>query len=969
VTDLQGRLKTALADRYTIERELGHGGMAVVFLAQDQKLHREVALKVLRPDLAASLGPERFLREIEIAANLTHPNVLGLHDCGEADGLLFYTMPYVEGESLRQRLNREGELSIDDALGITGEVADALAHAHSQGIVHRDIKPENILFESGHAVVADFGIARAVDKAAGRDLTSEALALGTPAYMAPEQGPGAGPMDGRADLYALGCVLHEMLCGEPPYTGPTPQAIFAKKLGSPLPKVSILRDTIPQPVEDVVGRLLQKTPADRYASAEQLLDVLDDLTVGRTASVWRYLLETRRKRRWLAMAAGIILIAGAGVATTLVLESPSTLVENRIAIAPFDVYDDDLSIWEEGLIDILSSNLDGAGPLRTVPPSMVINRWSGRAVLEAAVELGLGVDAGFVLYGRLLHSGGDSLRLSATLVDVAAGRGIADFDLRQHALRVDHLTDSLTVGVVQELGIVGLDPQRSPYLGAATLGALKDYLRGEYFLRRTQFDSAAVYYGSAIRQDSTFALAYSHQKTALWSELWALVDTAGDGYALRAGQLNHGLSPRDSLLITVDSLWASLSEEDSLSWSRMRRLFETLDYASEQYPLDPWVWYKIGEARWHLPLGFDYTMEEELEPFDRAIALDSSFALAYFTHPVELALILEGPEEARRYLRGYQLFTVPSVDDSAGVLAERLLDASRADDRTTRAMLDRASTDVLYRTAAFLDMWFDPAETAVMVARLMVDRNRGSPTFTDPQTSHLRFAQILSVRGRLAEAYEQVTSYLDVDTPDDPVVGLFADLALLGAVPEGESRAVFDRWLEVSPRAATFALPWWASRGEVETLQRAIAVLDSVGVHAPSYSSRVRARCGTTSARAYLALAGQDTTESLHQFAAIPDSLCPDTYLNWKTHGELLLAQGDLEEARRRLTKVQTLAWNLPTFPLVTLMLGRTNEGLGNREQAIRWYRKADAAWVNADPLFAPYGQEARDGLRRLENR
>ncbi len=233
MSDVLDQLRSALSDRYAIERELGRGGMAVVYLAEDRKLGRAVALKVLRPELAASLGAERFLRETEIAAKLTHPNILALHDRGDADGLLYYTMPYVEGESLSDRLARERQLPVDEALQITREVAEALAHAHAQGIVHRDIKPDNILFEGGHAVVADFGIARAIDVAAGERLTETGLAVGTPAYMSPEQASGVEGVDARSDQYALACVLYEMLAGEPPFPGSSAQAILARKVTEP----------------------------------------------------------------------------------------------------------------------------------------------------------------------------------------------------------------------------------------------------------------------------------------------------------------------------------------------------------------------------------------------------------------------------------------------------------------------------------------------------------------------------------------------------------------------------------------------------------------------------------------------------------------------------------------------------------------------------------------------------------------
>ena len=214
MADLLERLKAALADRYAIEREIGAGGMATVYLAEDLKHHRKVAVKVLRSELAASLGAERFLREIEIAANLTHPHILGLFDSGEADGFLFYVMPYIEGETLRDRMNREGQLPLDDALQITREVAAALSYAHSHDVIHRDIKPENVLLSAGEAVVADFGIAQAITEAGGEHLTETGISIGTPAYVSPEQATGDQKLGGRSDVYSLGCVLYEMLAGE-----------------------------------------------------------------------------------------------------------------------------------------------------------------------------------------------------------------------------------------------------------------------------------------------------------------------------------------------------------------------------------------------------------------------------------------------------------------------------------------------------------------------------------------------------------------------------------------------------------------------------------------------------------------------------------------------------------------------------------------------------------------------------------
>jgi DNA-binding SARP family transcriptional activator len=268
------RLGVGLAGRYRIEELLGVGEMALVFRARDLRHERAVALKVLRPELAAAVGPDRFLREIAIAARLNHPNILALHDSGEADGLLYYVMPFVDGESLRDLVAREGALSVGDAVAIARQVADALSHAHEQGVVHRDIKPENILISRGHVVVADFGVAWAVHVGDDGVSTSHGVAIGTPEYMSPEQASGRDVIDGRSDVYALGCVLYEMLGGKPPYTGTTPQTIMAGHLQRAVPRVRKLNRAVPPALDAVVARAIAKRPEDRYASASVFAEAL-----------------------------------------------------------------------------------------------------------------------------------------------------------------------------------------------------------------------------------------------------------------------------------------------------------------------------------------------------------------------------------------------------------------------------------------------------------------------------------------------------------------------------------------------------------------------------------------------------------------------------------------------------------------------------------------------------------------------
>ena len=271
MSTLQERLEAGLGSRYTIERELGQGGMAVVFLAHDLRHERKVAVKVLRPEIAAEIGADRFLREIKMAAGLTHPHILPVYDSGDAEGLLFYVMPSMEGRSLRERLDRERQLPLEESLRITREVASALDYAHRHSVVHRDIKPENILLHEGNAMVADFGIGKALS---GRgSITQTGIVVGTPAYMSPEQASGGVEVDGRSDLYSLGCVLYEMLSGEPPFTGPTAQAIIAKRFVAEIPKVRTARD-VPEAVDRVVTRALSRTPVDRFPTAAEFAEAL-----------------------------------------------------------------------------------------------------------------------------------------------------------------------------------------------------------------------------------------------------------------------------------------------------------------------------------------------------------------------------------------------------------------------------------------------------------------------------------------------------------------------------------------------------------------------------------------------------------------------------------------------------------------------------------------------------------------------
>src|SRR5690242_13290586 len=362
MTDSLERLRENLAGRYRVERELGHGGMATVYLALDEQHDRQVALKVLHPDLAATLGSERFQREVKLAAKLQHPHILSVYDSGDAGGLLWYTMPFVQGETLRDRMSREGQFPISDAMRIARESALALDYAHRNGVVHRDIKPENILLSDGQAIVADFGIARAVADENG--LTQTGMAVGTPGYMSPEQATGERQIDARTDIYALGCVLYEMIAGEQPITGPNAQAIIARKMTETPRALNTIRNTVPPALSQLVDAMLAKSAADRPASAKAVATTLEEITAsGVTGTVVATRAPASRRMYAIVAAAVIVLAVLAPVLWKRFRAPPAD--GYRIAVLPFEnegTASDDY--FADGMTDEVRSRLSGVPGLQ-----------------------------------------------------------------------------------------------------------------------------------------------------------------------------------------------------------------------------------------------------------------------------------------------------------------------------------------------------------------------------------------------------------------------------------------------------------------------------------------------------------------------------------------------------------------------------------------------------------------------------
>jgi TolB-like protein/tRNA A-37 threonylcarbamoyl transferase component Bud32 len=475
VADVLEQLRAALGDRYEVDRLVGEGGMATVFLAKDLRHGRKVAIKTLRAELAVSIGAERFLREIQLAANLQHPNVLGLYDSGEADGILYYVMPFIEGESLRNRLDREQQLPLHDAVRITREAAEALAYAHEHGVVHRDIKPENILLQNGHALVADFGIARAVD-AAGEKLTQTGMAVGTPHYMSPEQALGSDHADGRSDVYSLGCVLYELLAGQPPFDGPNSRAILARHAMEQVPSIRIVRQSVPEELEDIVLQALEKTPADRFQKMSELAELLADLepTLATRRTTSRGVPAVRRStsggvkavrrttpvailgekwgtgvRLWSISAGLLAVLAVGGVATwRLATDSGASAAEdseadqNRIAVLYFEKAPgaaDSLSYLADGLTEALIRELGGVSGLQVISSNGVRPYRDGDVPIQ---KIGQELQVGTLVQGGITHSG-DRLRVNVSLVDAGSGVEIGSRTVERPRAEIFELQDDL----------------------------------------------------------------------------------------------------------------------------------------------------------------------------------------------------------------------------------------------------------------------------------------------------------------------------------------------------------------------------------------------------------------------------------------------------------------------------------------------------------------------------------------------
>jgi eukaryotic-like serine/threonine-protein kinase len=636
-------MQGALADRYRIEREIGRGGTAIVYRAHDLKHNRLVALKVLRPEVAAALGPERFLREIEIAARLNHPHILPLHDSGQADRHLYYVMPFVEGESLRNRLQRQQQLPLEEALQITREVSSALSYAHAHDVVHRDIKPENILLSGGVALVADFGIAQAVRSASADQLTSTGVSVGTPAYMSPEQAAGQAPLDGRADQYSLACVLYEMLAGVPPFTGPNQQAVLARHAIDPVPPLRTVRSAIPQPVEQAVLRALAKSPADRFPTLEAFLQGLTQPGA------------SRARRRVAFALVGTLAVLAAGYA--LSIRRGTTSGRGRhvvVAVLPIQSIGGDSTL--DGVADELTDQL--ITDLAQVHALKVINTQTMMRYRDSTpqqVVRARGADA--VIVSRM-RPRGDSVHVTAQLVLAASDQAVwaGSFDgRRREVLQVQR---DIARAVTEQVS-AHTSAQERAALGdrgrVVAPDAFDLYARGRFWWNRRNRENllkaidaynqaleieplfapayagmadayAQLGYGGFLRPDDAFPKAEAAARTALALDSTLAGPHATLGYAAMYYDWSWSTADHEyRAAIAHNPSYATAHEWYGLFLAAMGRFDEAQDQERLALELDPLSIAIAGTAGWVLHYSGKQAQAEAV--LRSALRTDSSFAI------------------------------------------------------------------------------------------------------------------------------------------------------------------------------------------------------------------------------------------------------------------------------------------------------------------------------------------------------
>jgi eukaryotic-like serine/threonine-protein kinase len=948
------KLQAALRDKYRVEREIGAGGMATVYRAEDLKHHRAVAIKVLRPELAASLGTDRFLREIELAARLQHPHILPLYDSGSSEGFLYYVMPFVEGEALRDRLTRDGSIPLEPTVQLIREVASALAYAHSHGVVHRDIKPENILLSGGHAVVADFGIARAVDAASGGEkLTGVGLSIGTPAYMSPEQATASDEVDGRSDIYALACVLFESLAGQPAFSGPSIQSVITKSISGPRPHVRSLQKSVPEAIDLVIVKALAQDPAERYATANEFGDALGKALMGEVAG---------GRRRWIPIAAGavtaLLIVGGFLGYRAWATRSPVRSGAELIAVLPFSTAGAGVELLGEGMVDLLSTNLNAVGGISTVDPRTVLALWKkqGGSAREDALEVGRSLEAGSVLVGSVVAAGA-TVRISAELTSVT-GEPLARAQVDGKSEHLLALVDSLSLTLLRDIWR-SREPMPALHVGAITtnsVDAIRAFLAGEQHYRAARWDSAITSFSRAVELDSTFALANFRLALSYgWTGGWQTQRSVGATEA--AVRFGNRLPERDRALLTGYHLFtqARIEAVDS-----MRRYLAT-------YPNDPDGWFMLADAQYHMNPLLGLSPEELRAPFDSVIRLNPTLVPAYI-HPIEQTLIRRDSAAYARYLKVIDSAVSEGQTDQFKAAGRAVW--STGEDRDS-AYAELAHAQLGLNNAAVFSQFYATEPDFQPMADVMEATIQRLQSASPQRVADAMMGRVLVLvgLGQLSEAKNLADSIGAVNRE----MGYAAQLqpVLAGLLPADSLAQLVAGMRQVpinNPFMAISRASLELSQGQPAAARR---VLDeALRQQGPAFTPEMKALF-----RAFQGWADVLAGDTVAGMTRIGQELraAGNWGINWASAAVRFHYAGFLasqpETRDRGIKLLQNTFSNGPDvmyLPLSFLVAGRALEDAGRRAEAAQAYGQFVRLWKDADPSLQPRVEEAREGLKRM---